>query len=117
LTAAAAPASLAAMPEPPPSTPPPTCALCLRPIPPGARASRHHLTPRLKGGAGGPTALMHDICHRAIHAALSEAEIARDYADPERLRAHPRIARFLAWVRSRPPAFHARTAGPRRRRR
>ena len=28
----------------------PVCPLCERPIPPGARQSRHHLTPKLKGG-------------------------------------------------------------------
>jgi hypothetical protein len=96
---------------------PPICPLCDRPIPPGARASRHHLTPRLKGGANGPTALLHQICHNAVHAALSEAELARRYPDIDALRAHPRIARFLAWVRRRPPELHAPTAGPRRARR
>lgn len=97
--------------------PDPICPLCDRPIPRGAKASRHHLVPRLKGGANGPTVLVHHICHQAIHAALTEAELARAYADPAALRAHPRIARFLAWVRRRPPAFHAPTAGPRRPRR
>jgi hypothetical protein len=95
---------------------PPICPLCDRPIPSGAPASRHHLTPRLKGGANGPTVLLHHICHRAVHAALSEAELARAYASPDALRAHPRLARFIAWVRRRPPGFHAPTLGPRRRR-
>jgi hypothetical protein len=95
----------------------PTCPLCGRPIPPGAPSSVHHLVPKLKGGANGPTVRLHAICHTAIHAALTEAELARSYASIEALRAHPRIARFLAWVRRRPPTFHASTAGPRRRRR
>jgi hypothetical protein len=93
------------------------CALCDRPIPPGARSSVHHLVPKLKGGRHGPTVRLHHICHTAIHAALTEAELARSYASVEALRAHPRIARFLDWVQKRPPGFHARTAGPRRRRR
>lgn len=96
---------------------PPTCPLCGRPIPPGARSSLHHLVPRLKGGAKGPVVRLHQICHSAIHAALTEAELARDFAEIEALKAHPRIARFIAWVRDRPPEFHARTAGPRRARR
>jgi hypothetical protein len=96
---------------------PPICPLCERPIPPGARQSLHHLVPRLKGGRDGPTVRLHQICHTAIHAALTEAELARSYASIEALRAHPGIARFVAWVRRRPPGFHARTAGgPRRRR-
>jgi hypothetical protein len=95
----------------------PICPLCERLIPPGARASLHHLVPRLKGGRNSPTVRLHHICHNAIHAAIGEAELARRYASVEALRAHPDIARFIAWVRTRPPGFHARTAGLRRRRR
>lgn len=40
----------------------PTCALCLRPIPPQAKQSVHHLVPKLKGGKGGETVLLHHIC-------------------------------------------------------
>ena len=102
---------------PPSATDPPICPLGDRPIPREAKQSLHHLVPKLKGGRNGPTVLLHQICHNAIHAALSEAELARHYASIEALRAHPRIARFVAWVQGKPPAFHAATAGPRRRRR
>lgn len=95
----------------------PACALCGRPIPPDVPQSLHHLVPRLKGGKGGPTVLLHHICHKEIHATLTEAELARSYATPEALRAHPRLAAFVAWVRKRPPGFLSRTpGGPRRRR-
>jgi hypothetical protein len=87
----------------------PICALCGRPIPPAARQSRHHLTPRLRGGKGGPTVLLHQICHNEIHATLSETELSRDYATPEALRAHPRLAAFVRWLQGKPPAFHARS--------
>jgi len=93
---------------------PPICPLCLRPIPPEARQSLHHLVPKLKGGKGGLTVLLHQICHNEIHAALSEAEVERDYATVEALRTHPRLARFLAWVAKRPPGFHSKTPGRRR---
>jgi hypothetical protein len=93
------------------------CPLCERPIPPGARSSVHHLVPKLKGGRNGPTVRLHQICHTAVHAAFTEAELARDYASIEALRGNPRIARFVAWVARRPPGFHARTAGGRRGRR
>ncbi|GGL53611.1 hypothetical protein [Wenxinia marina] len=94
----------------------PICPLCLRPIPPGVPQSVHHLVPRLKGGAKGPTVLMHQICHKEIHATLTEAELARDYSTPEALRAHPRLATFAAWVAKRPPSFTSKVPGARRRR-
>ena len=83
--------------------------LCGRPIPPGARASRHHLVPRLKGGARLPTVLLHQICHSAIHARFSEAELARRLHDPEALGRTAELAPFLAWVRTKPDDFHAGT--------
>ena len=72
---------------------PDICPLCERPIPPRAKASRHHLVPKLKGGAKKPTIRLHQICHSAIHARYSEAELAR----------------FLDWVRTKPDDFHAPT--------
>lgn len=95
----------------------PVCPLCLRPIPPGVPQDRHHLVPRLRGGARGPVVLMHRMCHDEIHAALSEAELARAFATPEALRAHPRLRRFADWVAGKDPAFRARTLASLRRRR
>jgi hypothetical protein len=92
----------------------PICPLCERPIPPGAKQSLHHLVPKLRGGKGAPTVLMHQICHNEIHATLSEAELARDYNTAEALRSHPRLARFIDWIRKRPDDFHSRTPGARR---
>ncbi|MEV8466073.1 HNH endonuclease [Fluviibacterium sp. DFM31] len=94
----------------------PLCPLCGRPIPKGVPQSRHHLIPKLKGGKGGPTVLLHQICHSEIHATLTEAELARNYNTVEALRGHPRLAKFIGWVARRPPDFRSRTPGPRRRR-
>jgi 5-methylcytosine-specific restriction enzyme A len=101
----------AAKPPPPEdnAAEPTVCALCERPIPEGARPSRHHLTPRLKGGARLGTVLLHQICHNAIHARFNEAELARRLSDVPSLRAEPEIARFLDWVRNKPPDFYAAT--------
>ena len=96
---------------------PPTCPLCGRPIPPGVPQRLHHLVPRLKGGRGGATVLLHHQCHREIHAALSEAELARDYVSLEALRAHPRLAKYIRWVAKRPPGFASKVPGRRRSRR
>ena len=85
------------------------CALCNRPIPPQARSSLHHLTPKLKGGTHLGTVRLHQICHSAIHARYTEAEIARHLAAPAALRDDPELARFVAWVRTKPDDFHAPT--------
>ncbi len=90
------------------------CPLCGRPIPDGA-GSLHHLVPKSEGGR--ETVLLHRICHNKIHALIPERELARCYSTIEALKAHPGIARFLAWVSRRPPAFHARTEMSRTRRR
>lgn len=95
----------------------PVCPLCERPIPPHAKQSVHHLVPKLKGGKGGPTVLLHHICHATVHAHLTEAELARHYASIDALRKHPDIAAFVAWVSTKEPAFHAPTRGRRRGRR
>jgi len=88
---------------------PPICPLCGRPIPPEAKSSRHHLTPRLKGGTHMGTVRLHQICHSAIHARFSETELAKRLADVESLKADPEIAAFVEWVRTKPPGFHAPT--------
>ncbi len=89
----------------------PTCPLCLRPIPRDVPQSLHHLVPKLKGGKGGPTVLLHHICHKEIHARFTEAELARRFNTPEALRADPRLAAFLAWIAKRPPGFLSRVRG------
>ena len=96
----------------------PLCALCERPIPAQAKQSLHHLVPKLRGGKGGPVVLVHQICHNEIHASATEAELARLWSTPEALRRHPRLERFVRWVRKRPDAFHSKTPKvPRGRRR
>lgn len=94
----------------------PICPLCRRPIPEGVPQSLHHLIPKLKGGKGGPVILMHDICHREVHAILTEAEIARDFNTPDALRTYPRLAKFAAWVTKRPPSFRSKIPGGMRKR-
>ncbi len=94
----------------------PTCPLCERPIPPDAPQSLHHLVPKLRGGKGGATVLLHQICHNEIHATLTETELAREFSTIDALRAHPRLAKFVRWVAKRPPQFHSKTPGKRRQR-
>ena len=85
--------------------PAPPCPVCLRPL--GARIEWHHLVPKAEGGR--VTAAVHPICHRTVHAIIPNVELARTYADPAALRAHPDMARFIRWIADKPPDFHAPT--------
>lgn len=84
----------------------PTCPLCGRPIP-AAQRDAHHLVPKSKGGRD--TVDLHRICHRQIHAVLTETELARHYRSVELLLAHPDLRSFVEWVRTKPDDFFVRT--------
>ncbi len=81
------------------------CFLCERPL--GRRVEWHHPVPKSRGGR--ETVPVHPICHRAIHAALSNKELERDYSTGEALRRLPELARFIAWIANKDPDFHAPT--------
>jgi hypothetical protein len=83
------------------------CPLCGRPMVAGPSLDQHHPVPRSRGGR--ETVTMHKICHRAVHAMLSARELAEEFADFERLRSHPLLAQFIAWVKKRPPEYYDRT--------
>lgn len=89
------------------AAPPPEdtiCALCRRPIPKSQRDA-HHLIPKSRGGV--ETVLLHRLCHRQIHAVLTETQLARHYATIEALQQHPEIAKFIGWVRNKPTHLRA----------
>jgi len=83
------------------------CPLCGRAIPPAQRDA-HHLVPKSKGGR--QTTFMHRVCHRQIHAVLTETELARQYATVEALLAHPELKVFVSWVKTKPEDFFVRTS-------
>ena len=70
------------------------CPLCARPMITGPSLDEHHPMPRSHGGR--ETVTMHKICHRAIHAMLSENELAEEFSGFEALRTHPMLAQFIA---------------------
>jgi len=80
------------------------CWLCARPL--GRRIEWHHPVPKSRGGR--EVVPLHPICHRAIHANFSNAELARN-GDATALCAHPAVAKFLHWIEDKPADFHART--------
>ena len=89
------------------------CPLCDRLLELGPSVDEHHLVPRSQGGKA--KALIHRICHRKIHATLTEKELADRYSTWEALKAHPDIAVFMRWVANKPAAFYDNSRRPARR--
>jgi hypothetical protein len=83
----------------------PVCALCHRPL--GSRVEWHHPVPKSEGGDR--TVPVHPICHRAIHAQVSNHDLAHSYANLDDLRARGEMQRFLRWIANKPADFHAPT--------
>ncbi|WP_230029443.1 HNH endonuclease [Massilia sp. Bi118] len=82
------------------------CPLCGRPLG-SENIDRHHLIP--KSLKGREQFAIHKVCHRKIHATLSEKELLRAYHTWEALQGHEDIRSFIAWVANKPPAFYTRT--------
>ncbi len=82
-----------------------TCWLCGRPF--ETLIQWHHPVPKSKKGRA--TVPVHPICHKTIHANFTNAELARIGDDPELIRAHRAVAKFLTWIANKPPDFHAPT--------
>jgi hypothetical protein len=79
------------------------CPLCDRLMVLGPTVDEHHLTPRSQGGR--EKFRLHKVCHLKIHQALKPRELARQYNTWESLRTHPEVAKFIDWVKKRPPEF------------
>jgi hypothetical protein len=92
-----------------------SCPVCGRAMIAGPSVDRHHWVPTSAGGR--VSEHLHTVCHRMIHRVFSEQELATAYADPAAVRAHPEIARFVAWVRKQPPEYLDWPKEPRGRRR
>ena len=81
------------------------CGLCERPL--GRKVEWHHRIPKSRGGT--EVIPVHPICHRIIHASVSNHDLATTFADLDVLKARPDISRFLRWIADKPADFHAPT--------
>ena len=77
----------------------------------GERIEWHHPVPKSKKGR--VKVPVHPICHRAIHANFTNAQLARIGTDRDALLTDETLARFVEWVADKPPDFHAPTRRPR----
>ena len=88
------------------------CQLCHRKSP---RLTVHHLVPRSRGGRFGPKAQLCSTCHRQLHALFSESTLAQGLDSLELIRANPKMAGYLKWVRRQqgPANFRVRRSNDR----
>ncbi len=84
-----------------------TCPICHRPLG-DKNLSKHHLTPKSRGGAHGETIIIHNICHQKIHSVFSEKELEFEYHSVEKLLSHEEIKKFVKWVAKKDPVFYQR---------
>ena len=85
------------------------CPLCDRIITENVPKSIHHLIPKSKGGKGGETVLLHHICHKQIHLMFEDKELAKNFNKIETLKRHPKLKKFINWIKKRPPGFLSKT--------
>ena len=81
------------------------CPLCERELG-EVNISRHHLTPKSKGGKNGPTIMLHNICHQKIHSVFSEKQLKTEYHTIEKLKSNEEIAKFIKWVAKKDASFY-----------
>ena len=109
---------------------PGTCELCGRTV---ALLTRHHLIPRTRHANKKTRRTfgreeVHDRvahfckpCHKQLHSLFDEKELERELNTLEALRAHAEVARFVAWIRTKPdgtavPSYRAARRAKTRRR-
>jgi len=81
------------------------CELCGREIMAGDE-SKHHLIPKSNGGAYSPTAILHSVCHKQIHALFDNKRLSEQYNTMTKLKMHKDIKRFIKWVQKKPINFN-----------
>ncbi len=80
------------------------CPICDRDMWEGPSIDKHHFTPKCRGGK--ESEYLHKICHRKIHSIFTEKELAKEYNDPEKVKSHPEIQKFLDFVRKKEPDYY-----------
>lgn len=97
------------------------CALCGR----AETLTRHHLIPRTRHhnkrnkrefdrDTVRETVGLCQPCHSQLHALFTEKELEREWNTLDRLRAHPDVTAFVAWVAGKPRGFRLRQRRERR---
>jgi Fe-S oxidoreductase len=90
------------------------CAICGR----EETLTRHHLIPRVRhrnkrNKREFDRVTVKEVvgicrpCHSQIHQLFTEKDLERAYNSIDKLRAHPELAKFAAWISAKPRGFRA----------
>ncbi len=82
-----------------------SCALCGRQL--GSAVEWHHVVPKSEGGT--QTVPVHPICHRTIHAFVTNRELATTCSTMDQLKERQDVRRYLSWIADKPAGFRAPT--------
>ncbi|HFC00645.1 MAG TPA: HNH endonuclease [Phaeodactylibacter sp.] len=91
------------------------CLICNRVLGSEATISKHHLTPKSRGGKNSELVTLHNICHQKIHSVFSIKELKDEYHTIGKLLEHEEIKKFIKWVAKRHPDFYQRNQTTNRR--
>lgn len=80
------------------------CPVCERDMWKGVFVDRHHFLPKCKGGK--ESEWVHKVCHNKIHSVFTEKELAKEYYDPEKVRQHPEMQKFIEWIQKKDPDYY-----------
>jgi len=75
------------------------CPICRRKMPSIDYIEKHHLTPRCKKGK--ETVLVCTDCGDQIHKLFTNKELEREFNTIEKLRASPKIQKWIEWVKNK----------------
>ena len=83
------------------------CALCGRKAP----TTRHHIVPKCRRRNRMPDEAKKHVgvtldfcrdCHRAVHSIFTEKQLSAEFYTLDKLKAEPRVQKFVAWIKKRP---------------
>ncbi len=81
-----------------------TCPICERDMIKDLFVDKHHFLPKCRGGK--ESEYVHKICHNKIHSIWTEKELEAEFHDPEKVKAHPEMQKFIKWVKKKEPDFY-----------
>ncbi len=73
----------------------------------GFSINRHHFIPKSRGGR--EMEYCHRICHDMLHRTWSNKELEKEFSDPEKIKADPRMQTFITWIQKKEPQFYIRS--------